>query len=572
MTRHSLAGSGIAPVYRDDPRLAPLVGPGGPFEVDDVEIHGVPLRDFVRGPRTVNDIFLMGAAHQALIHTVYQGERQTFAQTRLQARAVAAQLRLVHGVRPGDRVGIAMRNLPEYVTSFWGALLVGAIVTPLNAWWTAPELDYALRDAAVSVLFADEERLRRVRAAGRPDGLTLVGVRSDLGDVPFAELTAAEPIDDDSVARLDRDDPVTLLFTSGTTGRPKGAVSTNRAMTANIWNMAFANLREGVVAGRAPRENRQPATLSTGPMFHIGGVTTIISSPLGGAKIVMMRRWDVEEALRLAAAEQVTALGGVPAVARQILEHPRTPSLAEHVRGFSIGGAAVPPDLVARAVEVLGPDVQVFNGYGLTETTSAVVTNVGVEFQAHPDCVGRPNLTADVRVLGADGEPLQTGGTGEVCFRSPQVARGYWNDEAATATSFQDGWFRSGDVGFLDDEGFLHVVDRRKDVVIRGGENVYCTEVEAVLHEHPGVAEVTVVGLDEPMLGERVCAVVVPRPGATPGIEELRAFAADRLAVFKCPEALYVIAELPKTATGKVAKNDVRALITDDTDRIVRAW
>ncbi|MBL7500225.1 acyl--CoA ligase [Frankia sp. CNm7] len=571
MTRPTVADDGLASVYRDDPRLAPFIGPGGPFEVESVLLDGVPLRDFVRAPRTVNDIFLMGAAHEALTNIVYGDERLTFAQVRRQARALAGELRTAYGVRPGDRVAIAMRNLPEFVTSFWGAALAGAIVTPLNSWWTGPELGYALRDAGVSVLFADDERLARVRSAGRPDGLTLVGVRSELGDVPFADLAAAAPIDDDAIARLDRDDPVTLLFTSGTTGRPKGAISTNRATMANIWNMAFTNLREGILAGRPPRPARQPTTLSTAPLFHIGGVTTIFSCPLGGAKIVLMRRWDVEEAIRLAEQEQVTAFGGVPPVARQILEHPRTPRLRAHVQTFSIGGAAVPPDLVARTVEVFGDGIQLLNGYGLTETTSAVVTNVGVEFQAHPDCVGRPNLTADVRVVGAHGV-LDTGEVGELCFRSPQVARGYWNDATATAASFRDGWFHSGDVGFLDADGYVHVVDRMKDVVIRGGENVYCAEVEAVLHEHPGVAEVTVIGLAEPALGERVCAVVVPRPGATLDLDGLRAFAADRLAAFKCPEALHLLAELPKTATGKVAKNEVRAQVTEAMDVIIRAW
>jgi acyl-CoA synthetase (AMP-forming)/AMP-acid ligase II len=214
----------------------------------------------------------------------------------------------------------------------------------------------------------------------------------------------------------------------------------------------------------------------------------------------------------------------------------------------------------------------VLNGYGLTETTSAVCTNVGTELQARPDCVGRPNLTADVRVVGPDGEPLAVGAIGELCVRSPQVAQGYWNDPAATAASFRDGWFRSGDVGFVDTDGFVHVVDRLKDVVIRGGENVYCAEVEAVLHEHPGVAEVTVIGLAEPLLGERVCAVVVPRPGVSIGLDDLRASAAGRLAAFKCPEALHLVAELPRTATGKVAKNEVRAQAAGAVDAMVRTW
>jgi len=570
MTRSAPGDAGVAPVYRDDLRLAPLIGPGGPFEVEEIVLDGTPLRDFVRAPRTVVDVFHLGAAHEALVHVVYEAERLTFADVRSRSRGLARELRSSFGVGRGDRVAIAMRNLPEFVVAFWGAALTGAVVVPLNSWWTGEELTYALRDAGVSVLFADGDRCQRVLWAGRPEGLALVGVRTDAGDVAFGELTAGPPLEDGEIARLGRDDPVTLLYTSGTTGRPKGALTTNRGTMASLWNMAFSIQREAIIAGRRPATTRQPATISTAPLFHIGGVSAIVGAPLGGTKMVLMSKWDVREWVRLAVDEQVTSLGGVPAIARQILEYPGVGELGLGVRTFSIGGAAVPPDLVARAVEVLGEDVPLLNGYGLTETTSAVVTNVGVEFATYPDSVGRPNLTADIRVVDANGRPLGAGDAGELCFRSPQVARGYWNDDAATKASFHDGWFRSGDVGYVDAEGFVHVVDRMKDVVIRGGENVYCAEVEAVLHEHPDVAEVAIVGLDEPVPGERVCAVVVPRPGAELAVADLRTFAAGRLAAFKCPEALIVVPDLPKTATGKVAKNMLRARVAAVT--VEQTW
>jgi steroid-24-oyl-CoA synthetase len=469
-------------------------------------------------------------------------------------------------------VAIAMRNLPEFVVSFWGAALTGAIVVPLNSWWAPDELTYALRDAGVSVVCADDERIERIAAHGRPEGLDVVGVRSDRGDAPLAELTAGAPLDDDAVARLGRDDPVTLLYTSGTTGRPKGALGTNRATIANLWNMAFASARESLISGRRPGPARQPATLSTAPLFHIGGVAGIVGGPLGGAKMVLMRKWDLEEGLRLARDEEITGFGGVPAIVRQILERPGLRELGLDVRTMPMGGAPVPPDLPARAVEVFGEGVQILNGYGLTETTSAVATNLGVEFEARRDSVGRLNLTADLRVVDDKGETLDVGELGELCFRSPQVVRGYWNDEAATVASFRDGWFHSGDIGFLDADGFLHVVDRMKDVVIRGGENVYCAEGEAVLHEHPAVAEVAIVGLEERAMGERVCAVVVLRPGAELDLAALRAFASERLARFKCPEALYVTDELPKTATSKVAKAAVRREVDAAGADVERAW
>jgi len=571
MSRPAVGVAGLPAVYRDDPRLDALIGPGGPFEVETVVVDGVPLRDFVRAPRTVIDVFALGAAHGPLVNVVYRDERLTFAEVRRRSLSLARELRATLGVGPGDRVAIAMRNLPEFVMSLWGAALAGAVIVPLNSWWTGGELRYALDHAGASVLFADGERIGRLDDGGRPAGLRVVGVRSEGGDLPFDELAAGPPLDTDDLARPGPDDPVTLLYTSGTTGHPKGALNTNRATLTSMWNMAFATAREAIIAGRPPAAPRQGASLSSGPLFHIGGVASIIGSQLGGTKLVLLHRWDVEEALGLARDEQVTSLGGVPAVARQILEHPGVAGLGLDIRTMPMGGAPVPPDLPGKAIEVFGPGVQILNGYGLTETTSAVVTNVGVEFAAHPDSVGLPNLTTDLQVVGVDGEPLGPGGVGELRFRSPQVVAGYWNDDAATGASFRDGWFHSGDIGFVDDGGWVHVVDRMKDVVIRGGENVYCVEVEAVLHEHPAVAEVAVVGMEERALGERVCAAVVPRAGSSVDLAALRAFARTRLAAFKCPEALYLTDELPRTATGKVAKNTIRQQVAG-ASVLERCW
>jgi long-chain acyl-CoA synthetase len=564
----------IAPVYRDDPRLAPLIGEGGQFEVEDVVLDGVPLRVFVRAPRTILDTFAMGAAHGDLVHLVHDHERLSFADVRAQAYALAEQLRTTFGVREGDRVAIAMRNLPEFVIGFWGAALLGAIVVPLNSWWTGAELNYALDNAGAAVAYVDDDRLARVLEHGRPDGVRLVSVRSDHAgaDATFDDLVHGTPLADDAVAHLEPDDPVTILYTSGTTGRPKGALGTNRGHLHNIWNMAFGSAREAVITGRAPAPDRQPATLAAQPMFHIGGIAAIIGSPMGGSKILIMRKWDLERALRLAVDEGLTAFGGVPAIARQIIEYPGLEDLHLDVRGFPMGGAAVPPDLPVKARERFGESIQLLNGYGLTETTSAVVTNVGVEFVERPDSVGRPNLTADLEVVDPADNALGVGEVGELAFRSPQVVKGYWGDDAATAAAFVDGWFHSGDVGYVDADGFVYVVDRIKDVVIRGGENVYCAEVEAVLFEHPDVADVAVVGIAEPTLGERVCAVVVARPGTSPDLNDVRAFATRQLAAFKCPEALLLVDALPRTATEKIAKNVLRDRLREPHTTVERMW
>jgi long-chain acyl-CoA synthetase len=562
----------VAPLYRDDPRLEPLIGPGAMFEVEPVVVDGVPVRDFVRAPRTILDIFDMGANHAAAVHVVYRDERHTFAELQDRARRLAGELQGTFGVRAGDRVALCMRNLPEYPVSVWAAALCGAIVTPMNSWWVGPELGYALEDAGAKVAFVDDERLDRLADQELRDGVALVGVRTDAAAVSFPDLATGAPIADDDVVRLGRDDVIAMLYTSGTTGRPKGALLTNRGMMANVWNMAFVNLREGLISQREPAPPVQPASLSVGPLFHIGGMTAIFSGPMAGVKLVLMHKWDLDEALRLARDEQITQFGGVPTMVRQVLDRPDVGDIDLPVRGFPMGGAAVPPDLPLRAVEAFGEGIQLLNGYGLTETTSAVVTNVGVEFLEHPNSVGRPNLTADMRIVDPDGREVGAGAVGEICFRSPQVAKGYWNNEEATRASFVDGWFHSGDLGYVDDEGYLYVVDRLKDVVIRGGENVYCAEVEAVLFEHPAIASVTVVGVPEEAMGERVCAVVVPRPGAELDLAGLREYALGHLAAFKVPEAMVLVDELPETASGKIDKKAVRGHTATTSGRMARTW
>jgi len=278
----------IAAVYRDDARLEPLIGPGGMFEVEPVVVDGVALRDFVRSPRTVLDIFDMGTAHEALVHVVYQDERHTFEAVRRHARSLARELQDTFGVKAGDRVAICMRNLPEYPVAVWAAALCGAILTPMNSWWVGGELAYALTDAGAAVAILDDERADRLVEHGRPDGVTVVGVRGADADVAFEDLAVGAPVDPEAIVRPGRDDVIAMLYTSGTTGHPKGALLTNRSMTANIWNMAFANLREALISERAPAPPVQPASLSVGPLFHIGGMTAILAAPMGGAKLVFM--------------------------------------------------------------------------------------------------------------------------------------------------------------------------------------------------------------------------------------------------------------------------------------------
>jgi acyl-CoA synthetase (AMP-forming)/AMP-acid ligase II len=549
--------------YQADPRLERLLGPGGPFETESIAVDGVPVRSFVRSPGTVIDCFQRTQAHADLVHLVFEDTRLSFAEVRQQALSVGRRLRSDFGVRAGDRVAIAMRNLPEFVISFWAATVAGAIPVLLNAWWTGPELNYALADAEARVVIADQERADRLidPASGRA-ALPVIGVRPAGADramiASFAGLAAGPPLNEADLPAPRQDEVAVILYTSGTTGRPKGALITHRNILTSSMNMAFTVARHYAIAGRPPAARGQSASISAGPLFHIGGVCGIAGSALSGGKIVLMRKWDVEECLALALRENVTSLGGVPTMARQILEHPEAGQLRGRISSCPLGGAAVPPDLPVLARRVLGESVAIFNGYGSTETTSAVVSCVGEEYAARPGSVGRPNLTAELRIEDAGGQPLPAGQVGELCFRSPQVVKGYWKNPDATKDAFANGWLHTGDLGYVDADGYVYVVDRLKDVVIRGGENVYSAEVEALLFAHPSVADAAVIGVPDHAMGERVGAVVVPRPGASVELADLRAFAAGELAAFKQPEHLYVVEEIPKTPTGKTDKRQLR--------------
>ena len=319
-------GLGSAAYFTDE-RLEALIGPGAPFEVEPLVLDGVSLRTFIRAPRTIIDVFRMSAAHHALDHLVFEDERFTFADVRRTALALAGELSRGLGVRQGDRVALAMRNYPEFVASFWGAAVLGAIVVPLNSWWTGPELAYALADADVRVVFTDEERLSRLAESGdAPGEVQYVGVRgahsAALRSRPFEDLATANPVSEDDLASTQPEDAATILYTSGTTGRPKGALASNRATIANLMNMAFAAARAQLLSGRPAQPTGQNAVVTAAPLFHIGGVASIVGGAMGGSKLVLMRKWDVAELLRLAERERATSLGGVPAMAREVLDYP----------------------------------------------------------------------------------------------------------------------------------------------------------------------------------------------------------------------------------------------------------
>ena len=564
---------------------AELTAPGNPFEIGIETIDGAEVRVWRNCPPSLRSILEASAVHGGATFLVYEDERVTFGEHLEEAAALAWGLAGLYGVRKGDRVAVAMRNLPEWVVGFWAGAALGAIVVPLNGWWTGPELAYGLEDSGTKVAVVDPERLARIAAHLddlRRGGLEQVVV-ARAGDGPaspglsgidrFEDVLAAgrrlgASTDGGVVlppAEVLPEDDATIFYTSGTTGKPKGALGTQRNICTNLMSLGFVNARSGLLStveepAEPPEEPAQSSSLLSVPLFHVTGChSVLVPNTAAGGKLVMMRRWSPERALELIERERVTIFGGVPTMAWQVLDSPdfswRDTS---SVRTVAYGGAPAPPELVRR-IEEHFPRGSPRNGYGMTETSSITTMNAGEDYVRKPDSVGPPVPVCEVRVVGPDGSDVPTGDTGELLIKGPNVVRGYWNKPAATAASFTDGWLRTGDVAKLDGEGFVFIVDRAKDMVIRGGENVYSVEVEAAIFEHPAVVDAAVIGVPHGVLGEEVGAVVVLREGARVGGDELRGFLAERIAAFKIPSQIWFRADpLPRNPAGKVLKRDLR--------------
>jgi long-chain acyl-CoA synthetase len=541
---------------------------GGMFQIVEQIVHGVPMRVYAVPPRTLRDVLVSTAQFGDNPFLVYQEERWTFSEHLRIVAGVARHFRDAFGVAKGDRVAIAMRNYPEWAMAFWACQALGAVTVPLNAWWTGSELAYALRDSGAKVVVADGDRAERIRSelAGLPvDAVITVRASSPVpGTLRWEDVVAAGDGGTElPEADIDADDDATILYTSGTTGAPKGAIGTHRNHCTNFLNTVLGGAVGLVLAsesGDVPAAPPPLCALQTFPFFHIAGLTGLYTYTGVGGKLVLMYRWDTTEAVRLIETEQVTALAMVPTLVRRLLESPGLASRElSSLAGIASGGAPVPPDLITRIESDFNRKVSPVNGYGLTETTSAVIANVGERYFEHPDSVGKPVPGTDVRIVDPGGPDARTGDIGELWVRGPNVVRGYWNRPAETSEAFTDGWFHTGDLGYIDADGYVYVVDRLKDVVIRGGENVYCAEVENVLFQHPAVFDAAVIGLPDPEFGEEVAAVIQPRPGTAAGADDIRAFVADRLAVFKVPTRIVLRDEpLPRNAVGKVLKRELR--------------
>jgi long-chain acyl-CoA synthetase len=543
-----------------------LTGPGGAFEIVTINVGGVPVRAYAHALPDVRALWQSTRQFAERPYLVYEGERLTYAEAHARVDAIAAWLAAA-GVQPGDRVAIAMRNYPEWLLIYWACVSTGIAVVGMNAWWTPEEMAYGLADAVPKALFLDAERLARFRVmAAPPAGLQLVGVRLAepvAGVTPFAEVIAhggAMP----EVA-IDPDADACIFYTSGTTGFPKGAQLTHRGCITNLFNMLYAGASTAravqLATGVAPPATPPvPVTLLTTPLFHVTANNCgAYATTAAGGTIVLMYRWDAGEALRIIATERVTSIGGVPVMARELINHPDFATTdVSSLTAMSGGGAQVPPDLVHK-IEDRVASARPSTGYGMTETCGIITSCSGDFFVDKPDSAGPAMPAYEAKCVDDDGNMVAPGAVGELWVRGAAVIKGYINRPEATAAAITDGWLHTGDIARIDAHGFIYIVDRKKDMVLRGGENVYCAEVEAAIYRHPAVAECCVFGVADERLGEEVGVAVVLKPGEVVDAEGLRQHCAALIANYKLPRHIWVMADpLPRNASGKFLRRELR--------------
>jgi long-chain acyl-CoA synthetase len=554
---------------------AELTGPGGMFEVTTDEVLGRPMEVYAnRMPslRSILEVAAMRGDETFLVHGDRTFSFKEFVET---TNGVAHALRDRFRLGRGDRVAVLSQNNPEWCLTFWATVSQGAVLVGLNGWWTTDEILYGLQDSGATVLVADRKRFERVVGAldDCPDLRHVflvdctpadVGLADDPRVHEFSELTGA-PTGELVEQEIAEDDYAVIFYTSGTTGKPKGAISTHRSMVANLQNTMFNAVAGSMGSGGALPDGGggQNVSLFTSPLFHVSGChSTLVVGLLAGLKLVMPEgRFTPESALELIQEHQVTVWATVPTMVWRVCEHPdRHDYDTSSVRSVAFGGSPSADEL-QRMIRETFPNVSTTsNAYGLTETSSVATVISGQDALERPTSVGPPVPTVRVKIVDPAGEEVGPHETGEVCITGPILMAGYWNRPEATAEAIDaDGWLHTGDLGHLDEDGFLYITDRKKDMIIRGGENIYCVEIEQRLVGHPDIADAAIIGVPHPELGEEVKAVVQLEEGAVLTEAEVRQWVADGLAAFKVPTYVELWHDkLPRNASGKLLKNVLR--------------
>ena len=556
---------------------ATLTGPGGPFEVVTEAVNGIEMTVYKDRMKALREVIAMASLRgDEQTFLAYADREYGFARFVALANSVSATLADRHGVGKGDRVAVLSANNPEWCLSFWGTVDLGAILVGLNGWWKADEIVFGLEDSGAKVLVADARRFERVAdEIERIDSVEAVYLvdadPADFGGGPklhrFDELLerADAPIPD---TPIDEDDPAVIFYTSGTTGRPKGAISTHRSMIANLQNTIFFTVGSAMAAAAdrpadAPDTPSAPTvSLLTSPLFHVSGChSNLVVGLTGGVKIVIPEgKFEPTKILDLIQRHRVTTWATVPTMVWRVCEHPdRADYDTGSVTTVSFGGSPSADELQRKVLETFPNVSSTANAYGLTESSSVATIIAGKEAFARPTSVGRPMPVVEIRVDDGKGGGQPAGQIGEILIKGPIIMPGYWKRPDATKETVVDGWLHTGDIGYLDDDGFLYITDRAKDMIIRGGENVYCVEIENRLVDHPEIADAAVIGVPHPSLGEEVKAVVQVEPGSSLTEADIRAWVAEALADFKVPTYIDIVTDkLPRNASGKLLKNVLR--------------
>ena len=546
-----------------------VTAPGQIFELIDAEVMGVKTQIFKNAPAHLGQVFAGARGHGEKTFLVYEGESYSFTQAMDQIDALSNLLANTYGVKKGDRVAVAMRNYPEWVMSFAAIISVGAVSVSMNSWWVEDEMDFALQDSGAKVLICDQQRFDVAAESCKKFGVKVLVARAEKSlpagvdkwqDALAPHLAAGLKC---PVVEISSDDDATILYTSGTTGRPKGAVSTHRAIISAL--MGFSS-RNSVLtmSGTKLKEVTGPEVPTSFilivPLFHVTGcVPVMMSCFIAGLKLAIMYKWDAEKALEMIEREKITNFVGVPTQSWDLVNSPAFDKYdTTSLRAVGGGGAPSPTSLVGKVNDkVKNGSPQL--GYGMTETNAFGPGITGSDYLAHPTSTGRAVLPMRVEVRDENLKSLPTGEAGEIWFFGPMLIRGYWNRPEATAETIVDGWLRSGDIGRLDAEGFVYVEDRVKDMIIRAGENIYGAEVESVIYDHPAVHEAAVFGVPHERLGEEVGVAILPKDGLALDPQDLWKFLEGKIGAHKIPVHVVVMTEpLPRNAAGKFLKRELQ--------------
>lgn len=552
-----------------DEALQPLIGPGGPFEVERRTVDGVMMTYYKNAPQTMLEVFAPAYEHVDKEFVLYEGERWSFDDVLSQAAAIGYQLKERVGIKAGDRVAIAMRNFPEWMSAYIGIVSIGAVVVPLNSWGTARELGYALEDAGARAVFCDEQRYASISSIDVAGELLSIVVRGNEVEATeqccsLQEFIAGAGGVSMPAAEISPEDHAMIMYTSGTTGKPKGALSTHAALGQAISNfectgtaLAMSNMD---IIGKMMAKGLDAVSLLAVPLFHVSGChAQFLLNLRAGRRLVMMYKWDSGRAMELIEQEKITTLSAAPSMLLDLLD---SPDFGKHdlssLSGMGVGGAATP----AKAIQLMNdqvPDHFSGTGWGMTETNAVGSSMTGAAFNRNNGSAGFVHPCVEIEIRDDLGVVQPHGSAGTIWVKSPSLVKEYWNRPDANATEFVDGWFNSGDVGYTTEHGYLYLSDRAKDMVIRGGENIYPAEIENQLLELEGVQEAAAYGIPHERLGEELAVTVVPKVGVTLDESAIRHFCRENLAAFKVPSLVFISEEpLPRTATNKVMKQKVK--------------